>query len=68
MKETEEEKKKRVLEQLRKRMTEIENIKGALGEKEIPSNATPSETEELIEDIKVPSLEVLKEEKKKDKK
>lgn len=66
MKETEAEKKRRVLEQLRKRMAELDKIKGELGEKNIPEDASPQETEGLIEEIKVPSLEVLKEEKKKE--
>lgn len=67
MGESESEKKRRVWEQLRKRMAELDKIKEGLGEKKIPVDASPEETEGLIEEIKVPSLEVLKEEKRKKK-
>jgi hypothetical protein len=62
--ESESAKKKRVLEQLRKRMEELDQLKEKLDEKNIPLDASPSETEGLMEEIKVPSLQVLKEEKK----
>ncbi len=49
-------------------MAELDKLKEELGEKNIPEDASPEETEGLIEEIKVPSLAVLKEEKKKEKK
>ena len=65
--ETEEDKKKRILEQLKQKIEETKTKKtpsfGHLGE-----DVSPSEAQELIEEIKVPSLAVLKEEKKKEEK
>ena len=65
--ETEETKKKRILEQLRKKMGEISQLKKELGEPEIPLDATPARAQELIEEIEVPPLAALKEEKTKKK-
>lgn len=66
--ETEEQKKRRILEQLRQKMAEIDELKKKLGEKNLAEDASPADAKEFLEEIEVPALEALKDTKKDKKK
>ncbi len=65
---TEEFKKRLILLELRKKMKEVERLQDALGENHIPNGASPHDARELIEEIEVPDLKVLKDQKTEPKK
>lgn len=60
----EERKKQRILLQLKQKMDEIERLQNELKKNEAQKNATPKESEQLIEEIEVPDMKAFKEQKK----
>jgi hypothetical protein len=61
--ELEEQKKQRILLQLKRKMDEIERLQNEL-KNPASKNTTPAEAEQLIEEIVVPDLKAIKEQKK----
>lgn len=63
--ETEEQKKQRILAVLKQKMLEIKKLREEIKEDDFFDGASPTEAKELIEEINVPSLRVLKDKKNK---
>lgn len=52
----------KIISQLRKKMAEIDRLKKEIDYKHISFSFKPKQTKALIEEIKVPSLELIKDE------
>jgi len=57
----------KILSQLKKKMAEVDKLKKEIDYRHISFSMKPNETKNLVEEIKVPSLEIIKDENAKKK-